>query len=139
MASIFTGFISIMPTYSYLCNECNNKFELFFYIKDYIEHPKCEKCNSSKTCRRYTEDVLTQSASVKKSDSELKTIGDLAQRNSDKLSEDEKTHLYQKHNSYKFEDNHIELPKGMNRIKKQPKIRWPGTKQKTKRKPNNGR
>ena len=115
-----------MPNYSYGCDNCHTSFELFFYIKDYDPSPKCIGCGKI-AHRLYSVDVLTQSASVKKGDSELKTIGDLARRNSDRLSEDEKTHLYQKHNSYKFEDSKKELPKGMNRVKKEPKIKWPGS------------
>jgi pyruvate-formate lyase-activating enzyme len=62
---------------------------------------------------------------VKKSDSELKTIGDIANRNRDKLSEDEKTHLYEKHNKYKDQDLTKQLPQGMKRIQKpKKKIKW---------------
>lgn len=113
-----------MPTYSYCCNSCDNQFELFFYIKDYTPTPECTKCRSEDTYRMYALDVATQSASVKKSDSELKTIGDLANRNRDKLSEDEKIHLHQKHNSYKDNQPEKPLPKGMSRMKKPPKIKW---------------
>jgi putative FmdB family regulatory protein len=127
-----------MPTYTYLCDNCNSEFELFFYIKDYIEHPTCSCCNSKKTLRQYVKDVSTQSASVKKSDSELKTIGDLAQRNSDRMSDDEKYSLYMKHNSYKEEKDLKPLPSGMSRMKKGSKIKWPGTTPKAKRKPKNG-
>lgn len=128
-----------MPTYSYFCNDCQCDFEIFSHIKDYSEHAKCINCHQTNTDRRFIDDVVTQSSSVKKSDSELKTIGDLAKRNSDRLSEDEKIHLYQKHNAYKFEDSTKELPKGMNRVKKPPKIKWPGSQGKPKRKKNNGK
>lgn len=114
-----------MPTYTYLCDKCQSTFELFFYIRDYDEQPKCIKCASKQTRRSYTSDVLSQSASVKKSDSELKTLGDLALRNTERLSDDEKTALYMKHNAYK--EDKIEtkpLPKGMSRIKKPPKTKW---------------
>lgn len=114
-----------MPTYSYLCSHCNNEFELYFNIKDYVSTPECYKCNK-KADRQYMKDVATLNASVKKSDNELKTIGDLAKRNSDRMSDDEKQHLYTKHNSYK--ENKVEdkpLPKGMSRIKKGAKTIWP--------------
>jgi|694.fasta_scaffold00642_27 putative FmdB family regulatory protein len=133
MEDISAGILSIMPTYSYQCEKCQNRFELFFYIKDYIDHPKCEKCHSKQTHRRYVDDVITQSTSVRKSDTELKTLGDLAKRNSDRMSEDEKTHLYHKHNEYKFDESTKTLPTGMSRIKKPEKIKWPGSKGKTKR------
>jgi putative FmdB family regulatory protein len=124
-----------MPTYSYICNSCFNDFELFFYIKDYKEHPKCTKCESRDTSREYTKDAITQSSSVKKSDSELKTIGDLARRNSDKMSNDQKISLHQKHNAYREDGPQKELPRGMSRINKPPKVVWPGSKGKIKRKP----
>lgn len=115
-----------MPTYSYSCNKCCNDFELFFYIKDYQEKPKCIHCGSLSTQRLVAKDAATLNTSVRKSDGELKTIGDLAQRNRDKMSNDQKQHLYEKHNSYK--ENKIEtkpLPKGMKYIKKPPKPIWP--------------
>lgn len=116
-----------MPNYTYGCDYCNNTFELFFYIKDYNPTPKCNKCGK-KSHRQYSIDVLTQSASVKKTDSELKTIGDLAMRNSERMSEDQKISLYKKHNDYK--ENKEEgkpLPSGMSRLKKTPKTSWPGS------------
>ena len=126
-----------MPTYTYYCNKCNEMFELFFHIKDYKSNPACPKCSLFETYRLYAVDALTQSASVKKSDSELKTLGDLALRNSEKMSDDQKTELYHKHNSYKEDKtNYKELPKGMSRIKKPPKPIWTDggpTKQKKKR------
>ena len=112
-----------MPNYSYICDACGHAFELFFYIRDYDEHPKCVRCKSHKTLRDYT-DLQTLSSSVKKSDSELKTLGDLANRNRDKLSDDEKSNLYQKHNDYKDQESLKELPKGMSRMKKPPKTKW---------------
>jgi putative FmdB family regulatory protein len=113
-----------MPTYSYSCEKCNNDFELFFYIKDYIEQPKCVHCNSKCTYRLYVKDVSTQNTSVRKADSELKTIGDLADRNRDRLSSDEKAYLHHKHNSYREVDTKP-LPKGMTRMKKGQKTIWP--------------
>lgn len=114
-----------MPTYSYFCEKCDSEFELFFYIKDYIEQPKCVACDSEHTHRSYIKDVITQNTSVKKSDSELKTIGDLANRNRDRLRDDEKKSLYEKHNSYKEHTEDKPLPTGMSRMKKGTKTIWP--------------
>lgn len=59
------------------------------------------------------------SSCIKKHDSELKTIGDLANRNNDKFSEDKKASLRNKHNEYKEDTSYQkELPSGMSRIKK---------------------
>jgi putative FmdB family regulatory protein len=127
MGGVFTAIIRaslIMPTYSYKCNNCEQEFELFFYIKDYTEQPPCPACKSNKTIRLVSRDVMTQNMSVKKADNELKTIGDIANRNRDRLSEDEKKHLFDKHNSYKNEQSNKKLPSGMTRLKKQPKTKW---------------
>jgi|694.fasta_scaffold00762_38 putative FmdB family regulatory protein len=128
-----------MPTYSYECLNCKKNFELFFYIKDYNDKPSCIHCNKANTQRLYALDVATQSASVKKSDTELKTIGDLALRNAEKMSDDEKMSLHKKHNSYRDEQIEKDLPSGMGRIKKPEKPKWPGiSNTKKRRKLKNG-
>ena len=110
-----------MPNYTYFCNKCNKSFEKFFTIRDYQEKIKCQNCRT--TCQRYyMEDMLTINSAVKKSDSELKTLGDLANRNRDQMSEDHKMALHQKHTKYqddKLKDELTkELPKGMSRMAK---------------------
>lgn len=117
--------INLMPTYTYLCNSCNKKSEYFFYIKDYKPTVQCFHCSSPDTERSYSDDALSVQSSIIKHDSELKTLGDLANRNRDKLSDDQKTHLFDKHNSYKNETPSKELPKGMTRINKpKTKTKW---------------
>lgn len=125
-----------MPIYSYSCKKCESNFELFAYIKDYEEKPKCPSCKSTQTLRLTANDARTQGCSVKKLDSELKTIGDLALRNRDRLSDDEKQHLHEKHNEYKDEAFKKPLPDGMTRVKRQPKVQWPGATGKKRRKLN---
>lgn len=115
-----------MPTYSYYCCTCKYTFELFVTIKDYKDTVICDKCKKT-SVRDYNSDMLTITSSIKKMDSELKTIGDLAKRNSERMNDDQKISLYQKHNSYK--ENKIEtkpLPKGMKYKKKPAKPKWPG-------------
>lgn len=115
--------ILIMPTYSYYCEKCRKVFEIFSSIRNYQEIVECCKCH--KSCSRHYDDMLTISGSVKKSDSELKTIGDLANRNRDRMSEDQRVSLTEKHNAYKDNDAIKELPKGMSRIKKPKyKTKW---------------
>ena len=111
-----------MPTYTYFCESCCKAFEIFSSIREYKEVVKCDSCKSK--CARHYEDMLTLSNSVRKSDSELATLGDLANRNRDRLSADEKTNLDKKHNAYKDQQLAKELPKGMSRIKKPNKIKW---------------
>lgn len=113
-----------MPTYTYYCEGCLKKFEMFFYITDYNPTPVCTFCSNPETKRSYIDDISSIQGSVIKSDSELKTVGDIANRNRDKMSDDQKRELFIKHNSYKHFSNPKELPKGMNRIKKPPKTKW---------------
>lgn len=115
-----------MPIYTFFCDSCNHKYEIVCSIANYKSSTPCDKCKSKKhTYRLYIEDVATQSASVKKSDSELKTIGDLALRNTDRMSDDQKEHLNRKHNEYKYGKSSKELPKGMSRINKpKTKTKW---------------
>ncbi len=114
----------IMPTYTYFCKSCTSSFDLFSSIRDYQEKEKCPDCNEI-CCRNYHEDMLTLNSCVKKSDSELATIGDIANRNRDRLSDDEKVALHHKHNSYKEGFSQTDLTKGMSRMKKpKQKIKW---------------
>lgn len=113
-----------MPEYTYECQKCNSVFSVICSISNYKDHPNCN-CGSKNTERCYAIDCLTINGNVKKSDSELKTLGDLANRNRDRMSEDHKNDLYQQHNSYKEKSSEKELPKGMSRIKKPPKTKWP--------------
>lgn len=114
-----------MPSYTFYCNGCKNSFEVFCYIRDYIDRPRCISCNSTKTERQYTVDASTISSSIKKSDSELKTIGDLADRNRERMSDDHKQSLLDKHNAYKDTEATQPLPHGMSRIKKtKQKNQW---------------
>jgi putative FmdB family regulatory protein len=112
-----------MPTYTYLCDNCSKKFELFFNIKDYNASPLCVFCKSNSTSRSYIDDVSSVQGSIIKSDNDLKTVGDLANRNRDRMSNDQKSELYTKHNSYK-EQSTKPLPKGMSRINRPPKTKW---------------
>jgi len=115
-----------MPTYSFFCEKCKLHFEMFFSISKYEEKPVCEKCQSNTfTARDYKTDLCSLLGSVVKSDSELKTIGDLANRNRDRFSQDKKSSLYSKHNEYKDQESTKELPKGMSRIQKpKTKTKW---------------
>jgi putative FmdB family regulatory protein len=114
-----------MPCYTYLCSKCENKFEIVCSIREYKENVKCESCGSKNTSRCYHDDLSTLNTSVRLSDSEIKTIGHLANRNSERMSDDQKIALYKKHNSYKDEAPKKELPSGMSRMKKSKgKIKW---------------
>jgi putative FmdB family regulatory protein len=114
-----------MPCYTYLCNSCSKKFEIVCSIANYKEKTSCEFCKSKNTERCYIEDLLTLNTSVRLADSELKTIGHLANRNNEKFSDDQKIALYKKHNEYKEQTSQKELPSGMTRMKKtKGKTKW---------------
>jgi hypothetical protein len=114
-----------MPCYTYICNSCNKKFEIVCSYSQYKEHYPCEFCKSKKTERSYFDDLSTLNSSIKLSDNEIKTLGHLAARNSEKFSEDYKNYLKNKHNEYKESEPSKELPSGMSRIPKQKrKVKW---------------
>lgn len=116
-----------MPTYSFFCENCQVKFELYFLISQYDMAKKlCPNCNQDKkVIRVYQDDLLSLNTSIKKNDSELKTIGDLANRNRDKMSDDHKAHLSAKHNDYKEQVPSKDLPSGMSRLNRpKQKIKW---------------
>jgi len=112
-----------MPEYSYSCDVCKKTFSVVCCIREYVDNHLCETCGT-RCYRNYHEDLSTLNTSVKLGDNELKTLGHLAQRNTDRMSEDQKNELYRKHNSYKEDVPEKPLPKGMNRVKKPPKIKW---------------
>lgn len=114
-----------MPSYTFVCSKCSKQFEIVCSIRSYTDQQSCPVCNSKKHVSRcYTEDVATLNSSIKKSDNELKTVGDLANRNRDRMSESQKAELYEKHNEYKEQTSEKKLPKGCQRFSKQPKTRW---------------
>lgn len=119
----------IMPEYTYFCNDCEHDFSIFASINQYEKLASnnkilCPDCKKNDVTRDYITDCSTISGSVKKSDSELKTLGDLADRNRDRMSGDQKEHLARKHNEYKLNKPDDPLPTGMSRIKKPPKTKW---------------
>lgn len=105
-----------MPEYTYICDSCGLKTEVFFTIKDYTDTINCS-C-SSMMRRSYQDDLGGLTNSIIKTDDELSTIGDLANRNRDRMSNDEKAHLYKKHNAYKDDYTGFKLPKGMTSMRK---------------------
>ena len=116
-----------MPTYTFICTDCDYVFEIFRTFKDYDEgNVTCDKCSSKKVVRDYQNDAINVGMSVKKADSELTTLGDLADRNRDRFSNDQKAELNKKHNEYKAQPKQKALPKGMTRMKKpSQKFQWP--------------
>jgi putative FmdB family regulatory protein len=114
-----------MPCYTYICEKCSTKFEIVCSLRDYKEKVSCEQCGAKNATRSYHDDLSTLATSVRLADSEIKTLGHLANRNSEKMSDDQKAALNMKHNSYKYEESTKSLPSGMSRMKKSKgKVKW---------------
>jgi hypothetical protein len=114
-----------MPEYTFCCENCKNKFSIICSIKNYKEKNKCTNCKSSSTYRLYSEDLASLNTCIKLADSEVKTLGHLANRNTERLSEDHKASLNEKHNSYRETPSENQLPSGMSRIQKpKKKTKW---------------
>ena len=107
-----------MPEYSYSCDPqsggCGYFFTVFQKISEYKQLKRCPECKKHRLARDYSEDGIY--TSVKLSDNEI-TVGHLANRNSSKMSGDEKKELKEKHNKYR-EERKDELPVKGTRIKK---------------------
>ena len=115
----------------YCCSDCLYKIKQSNIIEDKDNligdkiNKKCPSCKSKDTYRLYRDDLSTLNCSVKKGDNELKTLGDLANRNRDRMSDDQRNSLDHKHNAYKDNKPAKELPTGMSRIEKpKHKIKW---------------
>jgi len=107
-----------MPTYSFYCPHCNHSYELYMLMCDYTDNQQCPECGQ-KTQRDYQTDLSTTTSSVIKSDNEIK-LGHLAERNSSRMSDDEKRALAYKHNEYLFKTPERDLPSGIKRRKRDP-------------------
>jgi hypothetical protein len=121
-----------MPEYTFKCEECESTFSVVIHMSEYDQkikkkQIKCNSCHSKMITRDYRTDCMSISGSVKKSDTELRTVGDLADRNRDRMSNDQKHELHTKHNSYKETSSEKPLPAGMSRInvKERKKTIWP--------------
>lgn len=80
-------------------------------MKDYKEQQNCPLCRSINTNREYGVDNIMGSV-------ETRTLGALADKNSSKMSTDQKESLHRKHHYYKYEKPTKELPAGMERMRK---------------------
>lgn len=105
-----------MPTYQFICEKCNCSFNINCYICDYDAVKstlRCVSCKSNRIYRDYQKDNIMGHI-------EQKTIGSLADKNTDKMSEEQKLDLYLKHNDYLYNEPEKELKPGMERIRKKP-------------------
>ena len=110
-----------MPTYTYFCQNFQLVFEKFANISDYQDKEICPQCGySRKVSREFAQDAKTIHTNIITSDNEI-TIGQLASRNTKKMTRDEKIDKYYEHNKYKWEGPELDMPKGMTHINKTDK------------------
>ena len=104
--------------YTFICDNCNFQLESLQEIANYKSLKKCPECKKNKLYRDYAADSVN--VSVRLGNDEIK-VGHLADRNTQRLSNDEKNELTKKHNAYKDQDISDKLPEGMSQIKKKDK------------------
>lgn len=97
-----------MPFYNFQCEQCLHTFELFMGMSDYHIPDQCPKCNNQGAVKR----IFDGCPSV--SNGEPKTLGALADKNADKLSEAEKMALNYKHTEYLRNRPAPKLPERVN-------------------------
>jgi hypothetical protein len=116
-----------MTIYSFKCFEdeggCGHEFEVNMSPYTYKSEQSCPLCRK-KSCvhRNYIEDGVE--AQVRLSDSEVKTVGHLAARNTEKMKDDELNNRETAQRPYlKERSQKGKLPSGMRRFDPQAKFR----------------
>lgn len=110
-----------MPTYTYFCDDCQQYFEKFALMCDYTDSETCPTCNSCRNViRALGYDISTVHRTVVAGDNEI-NLGQLADRNTQRMSRDEKIDKFYEQNKYKYEGPETDLPTGMTRVHKKDK------------------
>lgn len=94
-----------MPDYEYICDNCGHNFEVFQRMSDKPKK-KCSQCSKYKLRRVFHVPILAKT-------NEPKTLGALAEQNSNKFSDDYKLKLYNQHRTKK--KRVLKLPDGAKR------------------------
>lgn len=114
----------MITIYTFQCDNCSYILEKSMEISKYKALKKCPECKKNKMYRRYDLDNI--SGAVRLANSEIKKLGHLAQRNTERMSQDQIDSIYRKNNAYKNKPNSAkkELPSGMSRVEKPENITW---------------
>ena len=97
-----------MPVYSFTCDNedggCGHNYEIVKSMSE-IEgfKPKCPKCKKKKSFQNFGGVNVIEGP---------KTLGSLADKNTAKMSADEKHYIYEKNNAYRKQKFSGTLPKG---------------------------
>jgi hypothetical protein len=103
-----------MPEYTFQCEKCDSVFAIHCSINDYdnvVQSLKCTECKSKKVHREYVSDNIHGHVN------EVKTLGQLAEKNMKKYGSELVTKMRQEHQT-KREEGMKQLPSGMKRIRK---------------------
>lgn len=84
-----------MPRYDFTCEECEVTFEVSCSMSEISDlHPSCPHCNCpEKVYREFGGDIYVSGGTV--------TIGSLCDKNTSKMSSDERGHLTHKHTEHR--------------------------------------
>ncbi len=89
---------------------CGSQFEISCSMSEISElKPKCPECGKKKAVSRVFGGIVV---------STTRTLGGLIDKNTAKLSEDNKQHLHEKHNSYRKKEFTGKLGEGMKTYEK---------------------
>ena len=100
-----------MPTFTYMCNSCNKIFEKQLSFKEYDTISVLCECGSNDLQRDSQADVATVVESHK-------TVGSLANKNTSRMSDDEKESINRKNNAYLNKEFTGKLPEGAKTFEK---------------------
>jgi hypothetical protein len=110
--------------YTFKCFEdedgCGHVFEVVMTPATYTADQQCPHCSSFSSVHRFYE-VDEINSQVRLADSELKTVGHLAARNTEKFSEEQLAKINYEQNSYRFNREKKDLPRGMKRASEMTK------------------
>jgi DNA-directed RNA polymerase subunit RPC12/RpoP len=106
--------------YTYVCSNCNIGFEVSRHRTEYQEREKCPNCRRKRdVLRNFQADLPNGFVCLGLND--FKKLGDYAAKKTEKISNDEKDHLWFEQNKYKAPPEK-ELPRGMERARKKLEI-----------------
>ena len=91
-----------MPIYSFCCPNCNHKFEVFKSRSQAGENQECPECSSIADRDWYADNVYTHE--------QPRTLGYYADKNADKMSDDQKEKILSRNRRKPTKNPYI--PKG---------------------------
>lgn len=107
-----------MPEYSFLCENCDNRWSILCSMGEYTDKQKCPSCKKTETVfRNFEEDASTIYGAVTLSLSEVKTIGHYADKQTKKYGKWKCEDMRKEFKTKKTQGGG-ELPAGMSRMER---------------------